>query len=441
MSVMNYVSSEIKIIAVKHSLVGTESLNQSAARFGVSRSTLQKWLLNYEMFGTEGLCHRAGNHHYSKEIKREAVEAYLSGRMSEEEICKKYQEEHEEEERKKEKKELTWDMLREHGLEMADEKEVFKMCSMRLREEGTEEDDFLLALCFELFLKDQYDKQTLSYLAEYYCGSTRNMKKLWHVARDYDITTYKLSERIITQMLFSETMFGEEEIFADYYEGRTYFRLKRAYLAYVSREYVVNGRQVKGCIFVIIANEYRKEEDLPDICKIALLKYYSSREVHQELEPMLREFLREMCEKQLYFSFYLKYPENWLREVQLYDKTIVSYQAKEGSKVKLFYKIKGSGKKTLGYHSEMLVPVFENLYVKQFVLYADEELDYYIQESDGKESTNTEKQIIRNDHAILAGRFGRINAMVQMTPANRNKAMMEYEEEDILAKKMFKLYE
>ena len=52
-----------------------------------------------------------------------------------------------------------------------------------------------------------------------------------------------------------------------------------------------------------------------------------------------------------------------------------------------------------------------------------------------------QKQIIRNDHAILAGRFGRINAMVQMTPANRNKAMMEYEEEDILAKKMFKLYE
>ena len=82
MLVVNYVSLEIKIIAVKHSLIGMESLNQSAARFGVSRSTLQKWLLNYEMFGTEGLCHRAGNHHYSKEIKREAVEAYLSGRMS-----------------------------------------------------------------------------------------------------------------------------------------------------------------------------------------------------------------------------------------------------------------------------------------------------------------------------------------------------------------------
>ena len=170
-------------------------------------------------------------------------------------------------------------------------------------------------------------------------------------------------------------------------------------------------------------------------------RYYAGSDYPADIEAVLHQLLREMCEKQIIFPAYMKYKEEWLREVQLYDKTIVSYQAKEGSKVKLFYKIKGSGKKTLGYHSEMLVPVFENLYVKQFVLYADEELDYYIQESDGKESTNTEKQIIRNDHAILAGRFGRINAMVQMTPANRNKAMMEYEEEDILAKKMFKLYE
>ena len=283
-------------------------------------------------------------------------------------------------------------MLREHGLEMADEKEVFKMCSMRLREEGTEEDDFLLALCFELFLKDQYDKQTLSYLAEYYCGSTRNMKKLWHVARDYDITTYKLSERIITQMLFSETMFGEEEIFADYYEGRTYFRLKRAYLAYVSREYVVNGRQVKGCIFVIIANEYRKEEDLPDICKIALLKYYSSREVHQELEPMLREFLREMCEKQLYFSFYLKYPENWLREVQLYDKTMIEYHAKPGSKVAISYQIRKGESDNMNYQEEILLPAYEDTYIKSFILFGDESLRYYFTETNKDKVTVTEKK-------------------------------------------------
>ena len=42
MPVINCVSSEVKIIAVKHSLTGAESLNTSTSRFGVSRSTLQK---------------------------------------------------------------------------------------------------------------------------------------------------------------------------------------------------------------------------------------------------------------------------------------------------------------------------------------------------------------------------------------------------------------
>ena len=92
-------------------------------------------------------------------------------------------------------------------------------------------------------------------------------------------------------------------------------------------------------------------------------------------------------------------------------------------------------------YSERLMDGDDSMKGEFAKLKVDYLMDYYIQESDGKESENTEKQIIRNDHAILAGRFGRINAMVQMTPANRNKAMMEYEEEDILAKKMFKLYE
>ncbi len=85
------ISSEIKLLAVKHSLSGSESLNRISARVGVSRSTLQKWILNYELFGTDGLLHRSRNQRYSERLKREAVESYLSGRMSEEAICKKYQ--------------------------------------------------------------------------------------------------------------------------------------------------------------------------------------------------------------------------------------------------------------------------------------------------------------------------------------------------------------
>src|SRR5699024_5735471 len=137
-----------------------------------------------------------------------------------------------------------------------DERDVFRMCSRRIREENYEEDEFLTWLCFEMFLRQQYDKVTLMYLANYYCGATRDMKALWNVLKGYRIPDHKVGERIITQMVFSENLFDEERIFEDYYiSGNVYFRLKQAYLAYVSREYVVWGRELETCVFEIIANE------------------------------------------------------------------------------------------------------------------------------------------------------------------------------------------
>lgn len=376
--------------------------------------------------------------HYIDSIPYETRRLFYETRYLE--MCRKYQKESDEEERKREKEELNWKSIKEYGIDAFEEADVFRLCSMRIREEGYEEDDLLIFVCFELFLRDQYDKVTLMYLAEYYCGSTFNMKKLWHVARDYDITTYKLSERIITQMLFSEMMFGEEEIFADYYEGRTYFRLKQAYLAYVSREYVVSGRQVKGCIFAIIANEYRKEEDLADICKIALLKYYSSREVHQELEPMLREFLREMCEKQLYFAFYLRYPEAWLREVQLYDKTMISYSARPGSKVTISYQLRKGENDALNYQHEVLLPAYEDTFIRSFILFGDESLRYYFTETNGDHVTVTEKRVYEPKAVKPIGRYGRLNDMTSLKEDALAIAMTEYATEKKLAEEIFVAY-
>ena len=55
--------------------------------------------------------------------------------------------------------------------------------------------------------------------------------------------THKLAERILTQMLFSEELFQEAQIFEQYYAEGAYFRLQQAYLAYVSREYVVEDQK------------------------------------------------------------------------------------------------------------------------------------------------------------------------------------------------------
>ena len=144
----------------------------------------------------------------------------------------------------------TFENIYVKGLSYFEDKDVFCICSRRIREENYEEDDFLTYLCFEMFRRHQYDKATLTYLANYYCGATADMKRLWKVLREYQVASGKISERIITQMLFSEDMFDEEAIFEDYYlSDNVYFRLKQAYLTYASREYVINGRDTKSSVF------------------------------------------------------------------------------------------------------------------------------------------------------------------------------------------------
>lgn len=340
-----------------------------------------------------------------------------------------------------EEEEISFENIKIKGIDCFEEKEVFKLCSSAVRDENYREDDFLIYLCFEMFKRQQYDKATLLYLANFYCGATKDMKKLWHTAQEYGIPVYKLGERIITQMVFSENVFGEERIFEDYYaSGNAYFRLKQAYLAFVSREYIIRGRGLEECVFRIIAQECDEKEELTDVCKIALLDYYAGRDYPADIEPVLHQVLREMCEKQLVLPSYMKYKDAWLREVQLYDKAMIFYQAADGSKVQLFYKRKTEERESLGYQSEMLVPVFENLYVKQFVLYEDESVNYYIQETNGRESISTEKEVLKNESGIRAGRFGKINEMISLSPAKRKKKMIEYEEEEILAEKLFKVY-
>ena len=54
---------------------------------------------------------------------------------------------------------------------------------------------------------------------------------------------------------------------------------------------------------------------------MALLCYYAGSDYPADIEAVLHQLLREMCEKQIIFPAYMKYKEEWLREVQLYDKT------------------------------------------------------------------------------------------------------------------------
>lgn len=84
------ITSEEKIKAVEMYLRGGNSQKAISMKVGVSVTSIQCWIRKYQTFGMEGLLQKTHYKHYSAELKQSAVEAYLSGEGSLEEICKKY---------------------------------------------------------------------------------------------------------------------------------------------------------------------------------------------------------------------------------------------------------------------------------------------------------------------------------------------------------------
>ena len=124
----------------------------------------------------------------------------------------------------------------------------------------------------------------------------------------------------------------------------------------------------------------------------------------------------------------------------LYDKAMISYQTREGGKVKLTYTLKDNQKEEGEACIEQLTPMYANIYVKQFVLYDGEELAFSFEESDEQNVIHEERGILRREEEPTAiGKFGKLNAMSRMEAEEREKSMTAYRLEERLAEEIFEI--
>ena len=241
-------------------------------------------------------------------------------------------------------------------------------------------------------------------------------------------------------MLFSEGVLKDEEIFLDYYNGEPYFRLKLGYLAYVSKEYIVHDEEISEKLIYIILKEYDQIKKIADICKAAVLKFFAGH-IPSDRREVLRMFLRDLCEKRMIFDFYKKYDKEWQQEVMLYDKVIIQYKAKEYGRVKLEYKIMDSNGEEIIRESEQFIPIYENIYVKEIILYEGEKLQYSVREFSGRKMIyEQEGECIQEEPVYSPGKYGRLNYMSTLQGNTLQEEMYQYKMEENLANELFVLY-
>lgn len=84
------VKPEEKIRAAKECIAGHLSQAEAARRWGVDRASVREWVERYKANGALAFRVQEQNSVYSEELKRKAVEEYLSGKGTIEKISAKY---------------------------------------------------------------------------------------------------------------------------------------------------------------------------------------------------------------------------------------------------------------------------------------------------------------------------------------------------------------
>lgn len=329
-------------------------------------------------------------------------------------------------------------LLMQYGYEGISVKRIMKLVSSLIMSGNQEEkQDFLLELSHYILKEGKYNDIILKYLVKYYNGTTKEMLNIWKAAKGFDIPTVELEERLLGQVLFTETYMAEGgKVFINYYKEGSNKKLIRAFLSYYAYKYLVNDRVVQTEIFDIIKRESFYEEN--EVCMIALLKYFSFKENLTEDEIKLIDFnLHKLMENGIILPFYQLFNNRMSIPESIRNKYYIEYKANPKKKVSIYYRFHEqcgsedtSEIKEEDFIKETMKNVYEGIFVKDILLFYHEGFDYYIVEEDSETEIKSELISIKMDYLpeiADRSRYQQINRMMQL---------MEEKETDLLKETM-----
>ena len=286
--------------------------------------------------------------------------------------------------------------------------QLVRICSRMVLELEFEENTMLLALCHFCFDSGKYDDKLLRYLLLYYEGSVREMTLLWRAAEQFDLDTMLLEEKIMMMILFTRSgTQGSEPVFESYVSKMGRKRICKAYVNLRAYEYFVKGLPVADCVFAYIEREYGylepkgRLQEQEEVCRLALLQYYARKlELAAEQRARTAGMLEEFGARGLRFAFWQRFDAELLAPYQMEGRVFAEYVCSPQSSVTISWRIRGRGGE---YTKEAAANYFEGIFVREFTLFAGEELECFLEEEQGGETKRSDQMILRAPKALTEG--------------------------------------
>ena len=340
--------------------------------------------------------------------------------------------------------ETAYGIVSVYGGENIDPRLMVKLCSKVISSIDNEMDPGLLHLSFMAFESGKYDMTTLSYLTQHYSGTAKQLRNLHRSAMNFDLETVFLEERLLKQMLFTGSFVAHrEEIIEHYYRYFPFSTLSLACISCDAWEYFAHDAITSEALFDRIINTAREGNRLNEVCSLSLIKYYAEHSERLSAVPEVYSYIRKHLSQGVFFPFFLEFADD-IEELEPYiNRTYLEYRANPSTKVVLHYLLEGGENEDI-YEKEELNELKGGNYVKSFLMFYGENLQYYITEiSKGKENLTESLEISKTDRlgSKHENRYDVLNDMLISYNLKDDKslfAMMDlYHKKDFITKKIF----
>ncbi len=299
--------------------------------------------------------------------------------------------------------EEAYKMAVKYGYRSLNLSRILKLASRMILKRLFERDELLLEMAWYCFEKRRYDDVILEYLCCHYNGLSIPMYQVLSAAVTSHISLYDLPERLLGQMLFDGTFSHLDRVFRCYIGGRSVDEsLVRAYLVVKSSRYFEGSEPYDRDVLNYIEIQMEKSDGgraMPEICMLALTKYYSTAAGLSDRQVELCQTLTdELYRKRIVFGYYkalgrfIDLPKEFL------GKTVIEYHGRKDQNLWIHQKLLPDGGDVV---VETMPHMFGGYFVKLVSLFYGESLEYEIYDDGGS------GEPVARGTALYAGGEGR----------------------------------
>ncbi len=333
----------------------------------------------------------------------------------------------------------------EYGAEHIEVKTILRLCSRLLERRDFEEEECMLGLCTYVYRQNRYDENVLFYLVKYFEGGIRELRGLLRNSDSFDIDTYTLLERLLVQSLFAGVYIGEKmKLYEAYIQKNGSLDIEKAFLTRCAYDYLVEQCVTEDKVFNRLTQFMAEGEKMSRVCRLAVLKSASERDAETWNVEVLRELINGEIAQGNCFPFFTAFAERIKEVLPFTDRTFVEYKGEPGSKVVIHYAIERENDGETEYRKEEMRNLYGGIFVKSFILFSGENVQYYITEQNGNREQLTQSSTIRRSETEKQSgswRFSLLNEAVldkeKQDFEAAGKALTEYQKKAFMIREIF----